>query len=147
MRRNSHDANRSHELVLDSSENGPRGPMVITRHKLLTGSWTADVEALETAVGRFNADHPLTNDCQVVFFEIAGDEHLHVNVTHRYPTRPVRGWAGPASVPGGFIHNRTFGEAQPRQMIRRIRDVVLATRERRSRLPADTSSFGMTDTR
>jgi hypothetical protein len=129
MDRNSRNGNRSHE-PMDSSESGRRrGPMAITtKHKLLTGSWTADVEALETAVGRFNVDHPLTNDCRVVFFEIAGDEHLHVNVTHRYPTRAVSGWAGPASVPDGFVHNRTFGETQPRQMIRHIRDMVLAAR-------------------
>jgi hypothetical protein len=97
-------------------------------HKLLTGSWTADVEALEKAVGRFTADRPLTNDCRVVFFEIAGDRHLHVNATHRHPTMAVRGWAGPASVPEGFVHNRMFKDTPPSQMIRHVRDMVFAER-------------------
>lgn len=51
---------------------------ITTKHKLLTGYWTADVEALETAVGRLKADGPRANDCQVVFSEIVGDAHLHV---------------------------------------------------------------------
>lgn len=105
------------------------GPMAITtEHQLLTSSWTAQVEALETAVGRFKADRPLTNDCQVMFFEIVGDRQLHVNVTHRYSTRPVGGWAGPGTVAGGFVHNRRFSNAQPSQMIRHIRDMVFAAR-------------------
>src|SRR5688572_8213537 len=101
--------------------------MVTTTRKLLTDSWTADVEALETAVGRFTTDRSLTNDCQVVFFEI-GDGRLHVNVTHRYQTRAVRGWAGPASLREGFVHNRTFGDAPPGEMVRQIRDMVFAER-------------------
>src|SRR5436190_21895501 len=95
-------------------------------HKLLTGAWTADVEALETAIGRFIADRPLTNDCRVVFFEIAGDGDLHVNVTHKHPTMAARGWAGRASVPGGFVHNRTFGDASSSRIVRHIRDMVFA---------------------
>jgi len=79
-------------------------------HKLLTKSWTSDVEALEASIGRFAEQRPLTNDCRVVFFEIAGDAHLHVNVTHRHQTTAVRGWAGPANMPEGFVHNRMFGE-------------------------------------
>lgn len=30
---------------------------ITTTHKLLTDSWTAEVETLETAVGRFKTDH------------------------------------------------------------------------------------------
>src|SRR5216684_938804 len=56
---------------------------VTTTHKLLTSSWTADVETLETAIGRFTRRRRLANDCQIVFFEIAGDGQLHVNVTHQ----------------------------------------------------------------
>jgi hypothetical protein len=63
---------------------------VTTKHMLLTGSWKTDVEALETAIGRFTADRPLTSDCQVVFFEIASDGHLHVNVTHKHQTMAVK---------------------------------------------------------
>jgi hypothetical protein len=101
---------------------------ITTTHKLLTRSWTADVEALETAIGRFKADRAVTNDCRVVFFEIVGDGHLHVNVTHRYPTRAASGWAGPASVPEGFVHNRTFGDTPPNRIVRHIRDMVFAAR-------------------
>jgi hypothetical protein len=99
---------------------------VTTTHTLLTSSWTADVEALETAIGRFTAHRRLANDCQIVFFEIAGDGQLHVNVTHQYSTMPVRGWAGPARLPGGFVHNRRFGDTPPIQIIRHIRDMVFA---------------------
>ena len=101
---------------------------VTTTHKLLTSSWTSDVEMLETAIGRFTAERPLANDCQVVFFEIAGDDQLHVNVTHQHPTMAVRGWAGPARLPDGFVHNRRFGDTPPGRMIRQIRDMVFATR-------------------
>lgn len=104
-------------------------PMAITtKRKLLTSFWTADVEVLETAIGRFKTDSLLANDCQIVFFEIAGDGHLHVNVIHRHATMTVSGWAGPASLPDGFVHNRTFGDVQASQMIRHIRDMVFAPR-------------------
>ena len=101
---------------------------VTTKHKLLTGSWTADVKTLETAIGRFTADRPLAHDCQVVLFEIAGDDELHVNVTHRHRTMAVPGWAGPGRLPEGFVHNRRFGDTPPDQMIRHIRDMVFASR-------------------
>ena len=99
---------------------------VTTRHKLLTGSWTADVEMLETAIGRFTNERPLANGCQVAFFEIPGDAELHVNVTHRHPTVAIRGWVGPASLPGGFVHNRRFGDTPPNQILRHIRNMVFA---------------------
>jgi hypothetical protein len=102
---------------------------VTTTHKLLTRSWTADVEAVETAIGRLTAARPLAHDCHVVLFEIAGDGHLHVNVTHQHPTMPMRGWAGPARLPGGFVHNRRFGDTPPNQIIRHIRDMVFAVRD------------------
>jgi len=70
----------------------------------------------------------LKNDCQVAFFEIVRDGDLHVNVTHRYQTQAVPGWAGPASLPAGFVHNRTFGDVSPGQMIRHIREMVFAPR-------------------
>ena len=82
---------------------------------------------MEAAVGRFRADRAATNDCHVVFFEMARDEHLHVNVTHKYPTKSVPGWAGPASLPQGFVHNRTFGEKQSRgQIVRHVREMIFA---------------------
>jgi hypothetical protein len=100
---------------------------ITTAHKLLTDSWTEDVEIVETAVGRFRADHAPSNDCQVVLFEMARDRHLHVNVTHKHPTKSVPGWAGPANLPQGFVHNRTFSEAQPTdRIVRHLRDMIFA---------------------
>ena len=97
-------------------------------HKLLTRSWTSDLEALEASIGRFAERRPLTNACRVVFFEIAGDAHLHVNVTHRHQTTTARGWAGPANMPEGFVHNRMFGVTPSGKMLRHIREMVFAER-------------------
>jgi len=69
---------------------------------------------------RFNDERGLASDCEVVFFEIAADEKLHVNVTHRRLTREIRGWAGPADTPDGFVHNRTFGATPAPQLVRNI---------------------------
>ena len=100
---------------------------ITTTRRLLTGSWNTDVDAVETAVRRFKTDGAPGNDCQVVMFEMAHDQHLHVNVTHRYQTRIARGWAGPGSLPQGFVHNRTFSAAQPTgQIVRYVREMVLA---------------------
>jgi len=105
------------------------GAMAISaRHTLLSDSWTADVEALKAAIGRFNTSGHSTNNCEVVFFEIVDDDHLHVNVTHRYATKSISGWAGPGKIPGGFVHSRTFGDATANVMIQHIRDMVFAAR-------------------
>lgn len=100
--------------------------VITTRHALRTNSWTADVATMEIAVGRLTLDRPLADDCQVVFFEIPGDHQLHVNVIHRRPAMAVRGWAGPAKVPEGFVHNQRFVDTTPQRMIRHIRDMVFA---------------------
>ena len=103
--------------------------MAITaRHQLLSHSWTADVEHLESAIGRFKNDRNVANNCEVLFFQIVGDAHLHCNVTHRHATKTVNGWAGPGRVPGGFVHNRRFGGTPQTDMIRHIRDMVCAAR-------------------
>ena len=107
---------------------GAGAAAISARHQLLGDSWTSDVEALEKAIDRFRTDRNLTNNCEVVCFEIAGDGTLHVNVTHRYATRPVTGWAGPGKMPGGFVHNRRFGDTSQSQMIRHVRDIVFAAR-------------------
>jgi hypothetical protein len=100
---------------------------ITTTHKLLTDSWTADVETVETAVGRFRADHARSNDCQVVLFEMERDRHLHVNVTHKHQTKSAPGWAGPGRLPRGFVHNRTFSEAQSSDhILRHVRDMIFA---------------------
>jgi len=111
---------------LASAQNGRRGGMAISaRRQLLTGSWTADVQRLERAVRAFPE---VANNCDVAFFEIAGDEHLHCNVTHRHATKSVSGWAGPGRVPNGFVHNRRFGAAPHNEVVRHIRDMVFAAR-------------------
>ena len=103
--------------------------MVITiTRSLLTTLWKADVQALESAVARFTLDRPLPNDCEVTFFEIAGDPQLHVNVTHKYQTIAARGWAGPGRFSEGFVHNRRFGATRRGQVTQHIRDMVYADR-------------------
>lgn len=111
---------------VDSQAAGPVG--ISARHQLLTDSWAAHVEALERAIGSIRTDGTLINDCDVVCFEIAGDRHLHVNVTHRYATRRVKGWAGPGHMPAGYVHNRRFSDTPPSEMIRNVRDMVFAPR-------------------
>ena len=100
--------------------------IITTRHSLRTNSWTADVATMETAVVRLTADRPLADNCQVVFFEIAGDNQLHVNVTHQHQAMSVDGWAGPARVTDGFVHNRRFGDITTNRMVRYIRDMIFA---------------------
>ena len=115
---------------LASSQNGRReGVMRISaRHQLLSESWTVDVENLERAIGRFKADSNVANNCEVVFFEIVGDGHLHCNVTHRHATKTITGWAGPGHVADGFVHNRRFGNTPHNDMVRDIRNMVFAAR-------------------
>ena len=127
MHTNSRLTTRFSEHLESTSGTGRGGGMTISaRHALLDDFWAADVEALESAIARFQVDPRSTNNCEIVFFEILGDRSLHVNVTHRYPTRAVSGWAGPGQVPEGFVHNRRFGEKARGEMIRHIRDMVLA---------------------
>jgi hypothetical protein len=116
---------------LASAQNGPGGGAmgISTRHQLLSDSRrTADVERLESAIGRFKADPDVANNCEVAFFEMVGDEHLHCNVTHRHATKSVAGWAGPGHVPDGFVYNRRFGHAPHSEVVRHIRDMVFAAR-------------------
>ena len=94
--------------------------------KLLSASWAADVDAIETAMWRFENEHPLADDCAVAFFEIAADEKLHVNVTHRHLPKGIRGWAGPANTPDGFVTNRTFASIPTTRIVRQVRDMVFA---------------------
>jgi hypothetical protein len=101
---------------------------ITTTRNLLTRLWTADVDALETAIGRLTSRRKLTDDCSVALFEVGGDGKLHVNVTHRHQTQAPRGWAGPAVLPQGFVHNRTFGDVPPKQIVRHIRAMVFSAR-------------------
>ena len=129
MRPNPRAENRTYGSPADSHHRrrGEAAVVISATHQLLSDSWTADVEALESAIGRFRTDGNLTSNCEVVCFEIAGDGHLHVNVTHRYATKPVSGWAGPGKKPDGFVHNRRFGETSQSEMIRHVRNMVFAT--------------------
>jgi hypothetical protein len=122
--------NGSHKSSNASSQNGRRGSgtAVSARHIHLSDSWTTQVEALEAVISGFKPDGPLTNTCEVVFFEIPGDEHLHVNVTHRHATRVVSGWAGPGSIPDGFVHSRTFRDTSQSQIMQHIWEMVFAAR-------------------
>ena len=127
MRQNS--ANVSGRTSDDLPPNGRHRPTrpISARHVLLSGSWTVQVEALEAAINAFQPDGH-SNNCEVAFFEIAGDDCLHVNVTHRDQRKVVSGWAGPGSIPDGFVHSRTFGETSHREMLRHIRNIVFAER-------------------
>ena len=116
---------------LASPQNGRRGGAmgISVRHQLLSSSRrAADVERLESAIGLFKADPDVAINCEVAFFEMVGDDHLHCNVTHRHATKSVTGWAGPGHVPRGFVHSRRFGDTPHNAIVRHIRDMVFAAR-------------------
>ncbi|HZR26301.1 MAG TPA: hypothetical protein VFA59_22080 [Vicinamibacterales bacterium] len=99
---------------------------IMTSQNLLTDAWVDDVKDLDTAVRHFVTARASRNECRVAFFELPDDPALHVNVTHKYQTENVPGWTGPADMPAGFVHNRTFHEMPSRQVIRHIREMVFA---------------------
>jgi hypothetical protein len=101
---------------------------ITTTRNLLSVSWMGDIDALEKAIRRLTSRRRLTNNCSVALFELAGDRNLHVNVTHGHRTRAPRGWAGPAVLPQGFVHNRTFGEMPSNQIVRQIGEMVFSAR-------------------
>jgi hypothetical protein len=105
---------------------GKADTAVTARHALLTSSWTASVEALEREIGRFTAPHPRAPGCQVMLFEIEGDDQLHVNVIHARRRSAVRGWSGPGRVAAGCVYNRRFARTAPARIIRHIREMVFA---------------------
>lgn len=97
-----------------------------SHHALLTGAWTADVQALEKGIGDFPV--PPAHEYHVSLFEMPNDRHLHVNVTHREATAPVKGWSGPGVSANGFIHNRRFESMTTAEILRSIRRMVFAAR-------------------
>jgi len=97
---------------------------ITASHTLLTGVWTLDVKALETALGRIT-DARVSGDCRVTFFEVIGDRDLHVNVTRR-SAGGVHGWAGPGITPDGTVYNRTFSRMPRYQVLRQIKEVIFA---------------------
>lgn len=117
----------SERLASSQSGHGERPTRISTRHQLLSNSSrAADVQELELAIGRFTARQSVVDTCEVALFEIVGDEYLHCNVTHRYATKAVTGWAGPGHVLDGFVHNRRFRDTPQKDIIRHIRDMVCA---------------------
>src|SRR5688572_30685808 len=86
-----------------------KAPAITANHALLTETWTAEVKSLVMALGRIKTDdRSVSSDCRVTFFEVEGDQHLHVNVTHQSATAAVNGWSGPGTTSDGTVHNRTF---------------------------------------
>ena len=104
----------------------PKAPAITANHALLTATWAKDVKALESALGRIKADARVSSDCRVTFFEVAGDQQLHVNVTHQSATEGVSGWAGPGATPDGIVHNRTFSRMHRYQVLREIKGMIFA---------------------
>jgi hypothetical protein len=101
---------------------------VKSHHSLLTDAWTADVQTLERGIDEFAAPPGAENEYHVSLFEMPGDPSLHVNVTHRQETKPVKGWAGPGVSAAGFIHNRTFDSMPTSGILRQIRQMAFAAR-------------------
>jgi len=106
----------------------PNARHVHVHHSLVSDTWRTDVETLEREIRKFAVLAGPNNDCRVSLFEMAGDPALHVNVTHRHQTQAPSGWAGPAVLPQGFVHNRTFGDMKPTQIVRHIREMVYSDR-------------------
>lgn len=95
-------------------------------HALLTGAWKVDVKVLEEAIVRLQADPRVGNGCRVTFFEVAGDEHLHVNITHRSAMVRVDGWAGPVTTADGVLYNRRFSRMPRYQLLRQLKHMICA---------------------
>jgi hypothetical protein len=108
-------------------------PALTTSHALLTDTWTADVNALQAALGRIRKGAGLNSDCRVTFFEVAEDGHLHVSVTHGSTTGHVNGWSGPGSRPEGVVHTRAFSRVPRYQVLRQIREMVFTAPDESSR--------------
>ena len=99
---------------------------VNSHHTLLTDDWAADVQTLEKGIGEFAV--PPAHEYHVSLFEMESDAQLHVNVTHREETKPVKGWSGPGVSANGFIHNRRFDSTPTTEILRSIRQMVFAAR-------------------
>ena len=102
-------------------------PAITANHALLTEAWTAEVNSLVMALGRIKLDaRSVSSNCRVTFFEVAGDQRLHVNVTHQSATETVNGWSGPGTTSDGTVHNRTFSRMPRYQVLRQIKDMIFA---------------------
>ena len=97
-----------------------------SHHALLTDAWTAEVQTLERGIDAFAT--PPVSGYHVSLFEMAGDQHLHVNVTHTEETKRVKGWLGPGVSADGFIYSRRFESTEMPSILRSIRQIVFAAR-------------------
>lgn len=95
-----------------------------TNHTSVHSRWHTDVARLELAISQLPGR--VASASVVSFFELPSDSQLHVNVTHAHQTVPVKGWAGPAILPDGFVHNRRFEDGQ--RILPHIRQMILAAR-------------------
>jgi len=94
--------------------------------KLLTHAWIDDVSAVMVAIRNFAKRRTLQTSCRVVFFELAGDRTLHVNVIHAKGTTAPAGWSGPGVTADGFVHNRRFHREDPSAIARHIQGMMYA---------------------
>jgi hypothetical protein len=90
----------------------------------LHSRWHTDVDRFEVAISRLTGR--VASASVVSFFELPSDSQLHVNVTHTHETVAVKGWAGPAILPNGFVYNRRFEDGQ--RILPHIRQMILAER-------------------
>jgi hypothetical protein len=88
------------------------------------GRWHTDVGRFEVAISQLAG--PVASASVVSFFELPSDSQLHVNVTHAHQTVAVKGWAGPAVLPHGFVYNRRFEDGQ--RILPHIRQMIFAER-------------------
>lgn len=112
----------SEDVALDTLRR--RTLAIDTRQALLTGAWTDDVKVLRAALGRATADDRICIDCAVTFFEVAGDEALHVTVAHRSSGSAPSGAAASATLAEGV--SRSFPRMPRYQVLRQIREMVFA---------------------
>lgn len=103
-----------------------RGRRAHSHHALLTNAWTVDVQTLERRIGEFET--PPLSRYHVALFEMDGDPHLHVNVTHGEEAERVRGWMGPGVSAEGFIYSRRFEPAETASILGSIHAMVFAPR-------------------
>lgn len=94
--------------------------------RLLTDAWQDDAAAVSATVRAVTRRRAVRNGCRIVFFELAGDADLHVNVIHPRPIATPAGWSGPGVTAGGFVHNRRFRFSESRRMARLIEEMVYA---------------------
>ena len=101
-----------------------RAAALTTTRALVTSVWSADVTVLDAALRRCRASTRSTGGCDVRFFEVEGDPHLHVNVTHLHSPSEVIGSTRAAAPPDGYVQSRVFPRAPRYQILRQIREMV-----------------------